>query len=278
MASNWADWIRTGSWAHEHQAQIPALPARAQDLIQMANDPDVTVIDIARIVTTDPVLTMQVIRMANSAWSAPSKSITSVTEAVGRIGTEAVRNLVLASFMKAQMTGARVYGPAGATIVDHSIGTALLTIVLSPERNRGELFLGGLLHDVGKLLILKLAHDNRKQFPDLTKDELTASIKDRHPHMGGWLAARWQLPEGLSDLIAWHHDPEWAINPELVSVIHGANRLAYRYGFGGRPETADLVSDPIFRDLGIDDARLAYLDAQKSKLFETAQSMFGRRH
>lgn len=98
------------------------------------------------------------------------------------------------------------------------------------------------------------------------------------PSLGKDRSAPRRLPEGLSDLIAWHHDPEWAINPELVSVIHGANRLAYRYGFGGRPETADLVSDPIFRDLGIDDARLAYLDAQKSKLFETAQSMFGRRH
>lgn len=278
MATEWTDWIRSGGWAQEKEAKIPELPARTQELVKMANDPDVTILDVARIVATDPVLTLQIIKMANSAWSAPSKSITDLTEAVARIGTETVRNLVLASFLKAQMAGARVYGPAGAVIVDHSIGTALLTTAVAPNNKGGELFLGGLLHDVGKLLILKLAHDNRKRFPSLTDGELGVSIKERHPQMGGWLAARWQLPEALSDLIAWHHDPDWAMDPQAVSIIHTANRLAYRYGFGGAPIGVDLTEDPIFIEQGIDAQRLAELDAQSETLFETARAVFGRRH
>lgn len=243
----------------------------------MANDPDVSVKDVARVVAGDPVLAMTVLRMANSAMSAPVSPITDITEAVGRLGTASVRNVVLAACLQAQAADQKVYGKAGARIVDHSLGTALIALRLGPRKQAGELFLGGLLHDVGKLLILKIAHDTRSAFPDLTDGEVETIVAERHAQMGGWLAARWQLPEALSELIAWHHHPDWAERYEMVSTIRIASRLAYRYGFGGEARTDDLLEDPACEAVGLDADRLAELDGDAPDLFATARSIFGRR-
>jgi putative nucleotidyltransferase with HDIG domain len=273
MAKNWSEWIRSGDWANEDQAKIPMLPAHVRELAELAFDPEVSVRRIAAAVAKDPVLAMQVIRMANSAASASATDITDLNDAVVRLGTQTVRNTVVAGCLNAQLVDPKVYGAHGRQIVDHSLGTALVASSLAKKSGTsGEMFLGGLLHDIGKLLILKLAHDvrvNSENGP--MNDEVGAVLAERHAQMGGWLAARWSMPPALSDPIAWHHDPEWTEDYASATIIYSANRLAHRYGFGCEPDPSDILTDPVLAELGIDEMRLAALDAEAPALYNTTK-------
>jgi putative nucleotidyltransferase with HDIG domain len=269
----WEEWIHSGDWASADEATIPMLPGHVRELIQLALDPDVPAKRIASVVANDPVLAMQVIRMANSAFSAPAIRITSIDEAVVRLGTQAVRNVVIAGCLSAQLADPRIYGRRGADVVDHCIGTAFLASRLAERYGTsGELFLSGLLHDIGKLLILKLAHEYRQRSPHgPTDEEVETVIAERHSQMGGWLAGRWDMPGSIADPIVWHHDPAWAEARTPVAVVYAANRLAHRYGFGCDADASDLLEDPIVREVGVDAARLAQLDAAAPAMYDAAR-------
>lgn len=273
MSKDWSEWIHFGDWACADEAKIPMLPAHIQEMAQLAFDPEVSTKHMAAAVAKDPVLAMQVIRMANSAFSAPAVEITDIYQAVARLGTQSVRNLVIAGCLSAQFVDPAVYGPTGRDVVDHCLGTALLASALEtrPEAS-GETFLSGLLHDIGKLLILKLAHDFRRQSQAGPTDaELDAVLADRHPQLGGWLAGRWRMPASLSDPIIWHHDPDWADNREPTVIVYAANRLAHRYGFGCDQDSSDVLEDPILGEAGVDAARLAALDASAPEMFRATR-------
>jgi HD-like signal output (HDOD) protein len=275
--TTWAEWIRSGDWAREDEAKIPMLPAHIQEMAQLAFDPDVTTKRMATAVAKDPVLAAHVIRMANSAFSAPAIEITDIGDAVARIGTRSVRNVVIAGCLSAQLVDPKVYGPRGRQIVDHCLGTALVAsmIELRPEAS-GEIFLCGLLHDIGKLLILKLAYEYRRETPDgATADEVDAVIGERHAQMGGWLAGRWKMPATLSDPIVWHHDPEWAADRAPVLTVYAANRLAHRYGFGCDADTCDVLEDPIMGEAGVNAGRLAVLDATAPERYKLTRHVIG---
>jgi HD-like signal output (HDOD) protein len=270
---SWRDWIHSGEWAREDQATIPMLPAHVSEIVRLAFDPDVQIKRIAAVVKNDPVLAMQVVRMANSAFSAPAIRINDIDEAVVRLGTKAVRNIVIAGCLSAQLADPKIYGRQGRAIVDHCIGTAFLASMLGERFGMsGELFLGGLLHDVGKLLVLKLAHEyGRQAATPPAEEEIDAIMAERHPQLGGWLAGRWNMPTSLADPINWHHDPEWAEDRKPAAIVYAANRLAHRYGFGCEAEAFDPSEDPILAEVGVDAARLAQLDALAPAMFETAR-------
>lgn len=276
MATSWTGWIQSGDWARPEQAVIPMLPANVRELVQLALDPEVTARQMASAVGKDPVLAAQVIRMANTAGLAPGTEVTNISDAVLRLGTQAVRNVVVAGCLSAQLADPKIYGRRGRAIVDHCIGTAALASELAEAYGTaGELFLGGLLHDIGKLLVLKLAHEYGLTHERPTDTEIEEVIAARHAQLGGWLAGRWEMPPALSDPISWHHDPDWAVDRTQVAIVYAANRLAHRYGFGCEMETSDLLDDPVLQELGIDEARLAVLDATAPTKFEAIRNAIG---
>lgn len=266
---SWTNWVRSGDWARADQAVIPMLPANVRDLVQLALDPEVTARQLAAVVGHDPVMAAQVIRMANTAGSAPACDITNIGDAVMRLGTQITRNVVIAGCLSGQLADPKIYGRRGREIVDHCIGTASLASELAGNNGApGELFLCGLLHDIGKLLVLKLAHEYGLTHEPPSEEEIEAVMAARHAQLGGWLAGRWQIPVALSEPIIWHHDIEWAGNRQQSAIIYAANRLAHRYGFGCESDTTELLDDPVIREVGIDEARLAALDATAPEKFQ----------
>jgi putative nucleotidyltransferase with HDIG domain len=273
---SWTTWIRSGEWARPDQAIIPMLPANVRELVQLALDPEITVRQLASTVGKDPVLAAQVIRMANTAGSAPGCDITNIDDAVMRLGTLAVRNVVVAGCLSAQLADPKIYGKRGRAIVDHSIGTAAIAGQLAEKHGAAsELFLCGLLHDIGKLLLLKLAHEYGRTHPRPTEEEIESVIVARHAQLGAWLAGQWQMPQALSDPIAWHHDLSWAEDRTHAGIVYAANRLAHRYGFGCEPETADLLADPVMLELGLTEAALLTLDAHAPQRFQEIRHAIG---
>ena len=159
------EWIRSGEWLESQDITLPMLPARATEVMNLAMDPEVSASRIATVVSKDQVLATLVLRLANSAFSA-SATDTSVSDAVVRVGTRAVRNVVVASCLASRLKDPQIYGRHGTDLTDHSIGTAYLARLIAEQSGDSpdEAFLYGLLHDIGKLLILKLARDSKLRY------------------------------------------------------------------------------------------------------------------
>lgn len=266
----------------DHSAAVPALPAMAERALAIASDPDAPTFKLAELVGKDPVFASRVLGLANSAYSAPSMHISTVREAIVRVGTLSVRNTILAVSLASRMKDGAVYGGRGRELFEHSLGSAYAAR-LTAERcgvDAEEAFLAGLLHDIGKLLILRLAYDHeRRTGQPVPTDEVEAALTERHAMMGSLALRRWHLPDSIDDPVMFHHHHQAAPRfPRETAVCYLANRLSHRYGFGCDPEPSDLetfAADEAFGILGLDEAWLAATDAHAPGLVAVARKALG---
>jgi putative nucleotidyltransferase with HDIG domain len=274
----WREWIESGKWLEGRETILPVSPDLSTDAMSLASDPDVSVHRIVRLVTKEQVLATRVLRLANSASFAPVRPITSINEAIVRCGTTAVRTTLLAACVASRLEAARVYGPAGRDLIDHSIGTAYLSQLVSKEADiePEEALVCGLLHDIGKLVILKLGcsyNGHLVQAP--TKADIERVMRERHALIGGQLLREWRLPDGLRDAVMYHHRPQLSVlHCESTRVVYVANLLSHRYGFGCAPSPdVDVLADPEVQELNLDDAWLREMDDRAPKLFADARAL-----
>jgi len=276
IAGAWGTWIRSGEWQATADTTVQPLPALAQEIFKLSLDPEVSASRLTAIVSKDPVLATRVVQLANSAYSASATRITTINDAVVRVGTSLVRNVITSSCMSALAQDPHIYGRRGGEFIDHSMGAAYIAWLVAETAGESpsEAFLYTLLHDIGQLLIMKLArYAWRYQIATPTEDELEEVLKEQHTIVGAYLLKQWGMPEKLHDPIVFHHEPGRAQQePQAAAVTYAADRLADRYGFACEPDKDfDPLVDPVFTQLGIDAALLAMVDTRAPVLFEMAR-------
>ena len=263
------------AWIHDDDTAVPVLPTLAHRVIDIAADPDVHVGRLAAVVSKDQVLAARVLQMANSAYSSPLQTISTVSDAVIRLGTAAVRNVVLTVCLASRMHDPEVYGNRGPALVDHALGTAYLARFLADHARvqPDEAFLYGLLHDIGKLVILKQAHRHARQTGRAVPPMyVELALLERHAAMGSVALRKWRLPDTLDAPVRYHHD--YLAAPQMrreAAVAYAANLLAHRYGFGCEAQPLDVLADPVSRELGLDAEWLAGLDERAPGLVVVAR-------
>ena len=191
------------------------------------------------------------------------------------MGAAAVRNLAVTLCVTARMRERNVYGSNGPLLVDHGIGTAYLARLVAEEAavDPEQAFLCGLLHDIGKMVILKWHYDHTKRTDQpLPPAELDEVLARWHPLAAARAFRRWGLPRELDEPVLFHH--EYAEAPsarKMAAVVYLANRLSHRYGFGCDAEAFDPLADPVAKELGLDAAWLAEIDQRAPGLFAVAR-------
>jgi HD-like signal output (HDOD) protein len=277
--ATWTAWVESGDWRETTKTGRLALPANASDIMVLALDPDVSVAQLVHVTSRDQVLAARMLRLANSAYCGAMEEITTINEAVVRLGTASVRNVVLATCMASRLQQGAVYGPLGRGLADHGIGSAFLgqAVARHVGADAEEAFLYCLVHDLGKLLVLQLAKDFTAAAGRLVRgEEVAAMIALRHADFGGQVLEEWRLPLMVQRPVVYHHRPENAPDHKTeVAVAYAANRLAHRYGFGcpATPEE-ELAADGVFVQLGLSESWLANMDAKAPDLMEGGQAAF----
>lgn len=274
----WIAWLESGHWERAMDGAGAMLPALAVEVIRLAQNPEVAPAQITQVASKDPVLAANVVRMANSAASASAVTITSLSEAVVRVGTQAVRQMVTATCLTSKLRNPKIYGAHGRDLVDHCIGTAYLAWLVADrvDGDSDEAFLCGLLHDIGKFVMLKLANEDKPLAPGaMSIEEFDALVASRHAGIGGRALARWAFAPAVQIPVAFHHAPALAgtAHRRGAEITYVANRLAHRYGFGCPVDDAPVLTDQVFADLGIGETFLKELDARAPGLFEVARKI-----
>ncbi|HEY6803915.1 MAG TPA: HDOD domain-containing protein [Pyrinomonadaceae bacterium] len=230
------------------EVELPPLPGVAMRVAALTQDLDASTRKIADAIGCDPALAARVLRAANSPLFCFQRDITALPTAVSALGNENLYSLV---FMSA---AAEAFTKSGRTQFEqklwhHSVavGVAAREIMLMLRlRGLEEGFLCGLLHDIGKLMLLR--HDPIV-YKGLLACEETELLRSEasiygytHAQVGALAAKRWNLPDEVCHTIFYHHDPGQSINGILMArVVDFADAIAYHAGFGIQLEERNLV-------------------------------------
>ncbi len=212
--------------------ELPSLPEVALKIRKALADENVSLMEVSRLIGSDPALAARILKTANSAlFYRGSKPITSVHAAVARLGQRMVRNVAL-SFAAQQVFigyGSQHVRTYLTSIWQHSVHTAALAHMLARVRTRlnpDDAFLAGLLHEVGKLYILLRARDRTDLLSAGAAFE--AVLAAWHPRVGRAVIEAWELPAELSAAVGDHQSCplEASEPPTLTQVVAVANYLA----------------------------------------------------
>lgn len=279
ISANWTQWVASDAWRDGNLQVIPMPPRALDEVLWLASQSDIDVHRLISVVSKDPVLTIRVLRLANVAAFAPSREVTTVQTAVVRLGTFAVRNAVLATCFASWIETSNVYGRRASDEVQHALGAASLArrVATIAGASPDESFVHGLLHDIGKLFILKLRGEYVRlggRRPSL--EEVDEMVTTHHAEIGGAALQLWGLPPSVREPVRWHHDPLAATEEQQsTAIVYAANRLCHRYGFGCPPDedATSLAEDPVCLALGLDAARLEALDREALTLLIAAKQL-----
>ena len=194
--------------------QLPACPIVFTRLTEALANPDSPSIDLGEIVSTDQVLTAQILRVANSAHYGMTRRIRSVDEAIMRLGYSEIWSI--ASALKAQeLFQQKGWTPLSAYLWEHSMKCALLVRRLGQQLNprfADVFFTTGVLHDMGKVMMAQADRDyvNVCLNGQLWGRQMIAREKEvygiTHPELGAELLRRWNVPDTLVKLTATHDE------------------------------------------------------------------------
>ncbi len=223
----------------EEELDIPALPEAALQVQHLVNDPNATARDLATVISSDPTLTANLLRHANSGYYSFPKSVGTVPLAVVVLGFDSVREIAISStaidlsvktFQQDLLNSSRFW--------QHSLAVAVASRIIAKKWRialPGESFVGGLIHDLGKLILAS-------EWPDLYKKVIATSLSEKkaihevendllgtnHAEVSGWLAEKWAFPDIIVNSVSMHHSEEVSNFPAVVQV---ADYLAHKGGF-----------------------------------------------
>jgi putative nucleotidyltransferase with HDIG domain len=254
--------------------RLPPLPRTVLRIQRLVDDPDCSAARLGAEIQRDPALATKLIGIANSPFYAGLGTCRAVPDAIIRIGMRETRNIVLAIVVKSRVFRVPGFEAHTEALSAHSLAASLsghaLAASVGADPDLG--FLGGLVHDVGRAVLLLAAGAARRAHPALRPDSgvVEAAAGELHGLLGALVARSWQLGDDLADAIRAHHQPEQA--PEtsrpVARLLHAADALAWHVG-GDASRTRAAAWTDACRVLGLASEELDGLAEEVAHAYET---------
>ncbi len=232
---------------HEKVKIVPALSPGASRLLALMGDDTQGAAEIGTAIASDSGLTVNILKVVNSASFGLSRQFETVSDAAAYLGASKIVGIALAG-ASSETFNAHLKGYEGTRgdLGRHCLFAAVAARELSKFStvgvNDGLAFTAGLLHDIGKAVISDFLVGSAAEFlqqldAENIPDYRTAEVKmlgTDHCQVGCALADHWNIPDKLKAAIAYHHNPGDAPyeSKPLAYVVHLADMLAMMQGFG----------------------------------------------
>lgn len=243
---------------------LPTLPQMFETLNRMLVNPRTSAKDVAQVISTDPSIASKVLKVVNSPFYGFPSRIATITHAIVILGFNTIKSIVLSSTIFDIFK--KDTGDAEFNYLEfwkHSIGVGASARVISRMvgmKEQEEAFIAGLLHDVGKLVILQYMPEKAKEIMAYVRANncLISQAEEKvlgvtHAEVGAWLGDRWNLAKGLVDVCRFHHNPALSSQfQKMCSIVHLADIItrAVRVGSGGDRKIPNL-SESAWRTLNL---------------------------
>lgn len=265
---------------------VPSLPPIAAKVLQLINSDYASIAELEHLIEKDQAFSARLLRIANSPYYGRGRSIDTVSAAIILIGFNSMKSLVAAASMKDIH---RRFGLFEQRHWEHSLGVSLAASLLAVETQMiapEEAMVGGLIHDMGKIVLNNSVPETYSLIIERVYEEGLSSIKAEdemlgfnHCNVGGLIARKWKLPKSLEAVIEYHHAEQFPPfedqNSEtLCQIVRIADAICLHLGIGLRavvnPDTVGFehigMTASQFNEL-MDRVRRAYIE-QKAQLLE----------
>lgn len=247
--------------------------------LEVARDPDCNFYQLERLILQDQVLAANILRLVNSAYYGIQRKVSTISQALTLLGLINFRKLVLQAV--AHHLFARklfAYSMEEGALFHHSVVCARLAELLLPDappQERAEAYLGGLFHDLGKVVFERCAG---AAFPLIVDRVLSGHepfhraersiLGIDHAEAGKLLADLWGLPALFGQTIALHHQPLNARQGQkIVGVVHVANALCNMLGVGLATDSlANELEPEVLRQLNLHEKAIENLLTEVPKV------------
>ena len=245
---------------------LPVFHPIALRLQRMLANYDFTVDEVSKVASEDQALAGQMLRMANSPFYAGLTKVLTIRDAVVRLGAQQVANLAMAV---TQADSHRSRNPEIQSLMvalwrhSHScaIGCKWLADNCGFRGIAQETFLAGLLHDVGKLYLLKGMENLLACGSMISAGEMGVALDEMHVEMGVRLMEHWDFPELFVEVVRDHHGDDWDQSNESLAIVRLVNRACRKIGIGLNQDTSLLLAGTAeARTLEMKDLELAELE------------------
>lgn len=226
------------------EGTLPVLPELAAKVDGLFQAEEVDIGDLVKLVQTDPGITTKLISISNSPQYRALNEIKTLDKAIGRIGLKMTQNYVLILSKRSLF---KVESPQYEAVLNkiwqHSLATAACAQALAQHLKLGEpdsYYTMGLLHDLGKLLLLQIFAEVAKHRPDASEEACLALLDSHHGEFGAALLNNWNFPVQYQQVARLHHHPETAEHAKReVHLVGLAHSLAMKGGYSVGTEAAD---------------------------------------
>ncbi|MEI6208253.1 MAG: HDOD domain-containing protein [Desulfuromonadales bacterium] len=272
----------------EETSTVYSLPLFYERMNETINHPRSSIEDISKIITEDLGLTARLLRLANSPMFGCYARVDSITKAVTIIGTQQLRDLALAASVMGIFKGIPEELLNMTSFWRHSIACGIIArslAVYRRESNVERLFVAGMLHDVGQVVLaaarpeairelLEAQRDTGRLYPELERERLGFD----HSGLGGTLLNKWKIPASIVEPVACHHNPGSAEQFRLeTALIHIADIVCQAIELGqGAEWGVPPLDEPAWERLGVSPHILGLvLKQSESQIAETFAILSG---
>lgn len=259
---------------------LPSLPLVVMELLSSLDQEDVNIDVLVHKIAQDQALTAKTLRLANSSFYGMARQISAIHEAIAILGFRTVRNLATTAALIGAFSGG-VHPRFNITSFwRHSIATAVCAreLAIPLHLNPDHAYTAGLLHDIGRLVLLSQFRSNYEATMDyralhdcsLLSAELAVLGVD-HSAIGYELTRHWKFPESMQKAVANHHERQLQNLPELSLLIIAANTIAHALDLS-RDDNDLVPSIPagLWTQLGLDEKALHEVFKKTEMLVEAA--------
>lgn len=235
---------------------IPDIAIQVDKLVKEKDD--VSIKDICEIIKTDPALTMRLISISNSTYYRGTVGVQNLEDAVMRLGMRETQNYVFISATRSLFdSDAPLFKNLLNTLWVHSLATAEAARLIGghlkyPDLN--QLFTLGMLHDMGKLLLLQVLFELNKNGREMDESNIMGIVDSQHMAFGATLMRKWNMPSEFSYTAEQHHTiAEGGKYSQQFLIVCLANMMTRKPGYSLKEDNGeDLASTYPARVLDID--------------------------
>ncbi|QXE89909.1 HDOD domain-containing protein [Geomonas subterranea] len=253
----------------EGSLSIPVFHVVALRLQQALARPNFDIKEVHQLLNADPGIATGVLRAANSAFYAGLTKVSTIREAIIRLGANDVATLAMVTTQQdLYRSNDTRYNAIMQTLWKHAfccaVGSKWLAQKVGFAAQAQEAFLGGLLHDLGKLFLLKCMEEvcREQHFNGVTSQAVLREVLTTlHVEQGYQLMVQWQMPQVYCDIVASHQQERWDQGNVLLAMVRLANLACRKLGIGMNRDPAVLLfASGEAQVLGLKETTLAELE------------------
>jgi putative nucleotidyltransferase with HDIG domain len=220
---------------------FPGLPATYARITELLRDSEASIQAVGKVIAEDIGMTVKILQLVNSAFYGISKRVSGPEEAVVFLGLDTIQALVLTIGLFSGFEESGIPKQMVEDIYRHSLKTGNLAKAIATKENMDkdqveDAFMAGLLHDLGKLIMV---HNMPNHYGELLQATLDKNLPVHeaemrifgatHEQVGAYLIGLWGLPDSIADAVAFHHCPEQCptIAFDPVGAVHAADAMAH---------------------------------------------------